>query len=253
MQYNLNKKDIGKEERKLDFENLKKEELKAISHKLNSMELKKGQYALAHDLYRELFTKYIIDKLELNKYDEELANSNLNFKPVDEEKMDIYQYFSKNELKFFYIRNNIYIDKLNEKEIEFLINETNNNTIEENEKVKQFIECTYKKVIFEDVGKDGKKYITFYGPNSRNYTARNDSLVIGMRYDEFYSNELNDKDWDELHIKQMRYLPEVFNKLILEQRDKVSIPIEVLQYNDFSVKRRTSTSRNKEENIEEER
>ena len=74
-----------------------------------------------------------------------------------------------------------------------------------------------------------------------------------MRYDEFYSNELNDKDWDELHIKQMRYLPEVFNKLILEQRDKVSIPIEVLQYNDFSVKRRISSSRNKEENTEEER
>ena len=47
----------------MDFENLKKEELKAISHKSNSMEFKKGQYALAHDLYRELFTKYIIDKL----------------------------------------------------------------------------------------------------------------------------------------------------------------------------------------------
>ena len=58
----------------MDFENLKKEELKAISHKSNSMEFKKGQYALAHDLYRELFTKYIIDKLELNKLDYKLFN-----------------------------------------------------------------------------------------------------------------------------------------------------------------------------------
>ena len=71
-------------------------------------------------LYRKLFTEYIIEKTELKKYDEEIKNSNLNFIPVEEEKMDIYQYFSCDILKYFYIRNNLYLEKLDKKDINFL-------------------------------------------------------------------------------------------------------------------------------------
>lgn len=243
----------------MNFKKLKEEELKTIFPNSGTIDLQtmnekeKKQYVLVYNLYRKIFTKYIIDTLELKKYDNELRNSKLNFKSIDEENMDIYQYFSSNELKFFYIRNNIYIDRLNEQEIKFLINKTKDNNLELDEEIKNFVEHTYEKLIFEDVGKDGKKYITFYGPNSSNYAAENDSLVLGMRYNEFDLNGLDDDSWDELNIEQNMYLPDVFYKLVSEQKDKVSIPIEVLQYNDFSVKRRSLGNKSKEKDEEEER
>ena len=64
------------------------------------MDLRKSDYLM----YRKLFTQYIIEKLNLKKYDDEIAESKLNFIEVKEKQMDIYQYFSKDKLKYFYKR-----------------------------------------------------------------------------------------------------------------------------------------------------
>ena len=238
---------------------LKEDELETIFPNSGTINLKKmkeeekKQYILAYNLYRKLFTEYVVDKLELKKYDNKIVNSDLKFKSVNEENMDIYQYCSSNELKFLYIRNNIYIEHLTEKEKEFLMNRLKNNREDLDAEAKQFIENTYEKTIFEDIGKDGKKYITFYGPDSSNFTARNDSLILGMRYDEFDYNGLNDEAWDELHIKQLTYLPEMFYKLVVEQKNKLSVPIVILQYNDFSIRSRNLKNKNIHGNLEEER
>ena len=204
----------------------------------NLQKTKDKQFAREYNLYRKLFTEYLIKKLELKKYDGEIINSDLNFKTVDEEKKDVYQYFLGDELKYFYIRNNIYIERLTEEEKRFLDNKLKEGNETLDDETQKFIEKTYAKMIFEDVGQDGKKYITFYGPNSSSFTAENDSVVIGIRYDEFYSDGLDDETWDDLHMKQMMYLEDVIYKLVDEQAEKLSVPMTVLQYSDFSIRTR---------------
>jgi len=241
------------------FKKIKEEELKTTfpsTRMINSEEMseqQKNDYISMYNLYRKLFSEYIMGKLELKKYDDELTNSSLNFKCVDEEKMDVYQYCTSDELKYLYIRNNIHIERLSDQEKNFLINRLRDIKDELDEEARQLVQSTYQKLIFEDVGKDGKQHITFYGPDSMNYTARNDSLIIGMRYDEFDLNGLDDEAWDELHTKQLMDLREMFYKLVIEQKGKVNVPITILQYNDFSVKLRKARRISIEPKNEEER
>lgn len=91
---------------------------------------------------------------------------------------------------------------------------------------------------FEDVMRNGKTCQTFYGPDSDSFLARNDAIVIGMRYDEFYENGLSDSEWDKLHDKQLLYLYSLLNKMNVQLANNSDIPISVLKYNEFSVRAR---------------
>ncbi len=193
-------------------------------------------YLLKYNMYRGLFTKYILEKINLRDYDEQVKNSGLKFEITKEEDMDIYQYFSSDELKYFYIRNNIYIEKLNEKEEKYLQEKINDKNCELDDDTKKFIENTYKKVIFEDVLKNGEVYIMTYGPDSRTYMAPNNALVIGIRYDEFADQGLNDEEWDELHDKQIIYLGKLFTNMYSQLKECLNIPISIIKYNEYSIK-----------------
>lgn len=213
----------------------------------------KEVYNKQYNKYRRIFTKYIIEELNLKKYDDEINNSELNFNPISDIDMDIYQYFSSEFLKFFYLRNNIYIEKLTNEEKSFLEGIGNIKNKELDEQTREFIKQTYKKVIFEDIKGDKKNYFTFYGPNSKNYMASNDSLIIGIRYDEFNLCGLDDKKWDEFHLKQIDFLSELFYRFVIENKNKLDVPIIILQYNRFSIKtmRKDYTKNNINKNEEE--
>ena len=49
---------------------------------------------ICYSLYHNWLLIYLIDKLNLNKYDNLFFYSNLNYKIVNEKKMDIYQYLA---------------------------------------------------------------------------------------------------------------------------------------------------------------
>lgn len=197
----------------------------------------KQKYFLKYFLYRKLFTEFLILKLELKEYDEEIANSKLNFRPSNKDDMDFYQYFSSEELKYFYIRNNIYIDKLSEIEDNFLQNKIDNNNYNLDIEAEKFIEATYEKVIFEDVLNNGDTCITIYGPDSSSFMAPNNAVVVGFRYDEFNLNGLDDNNWNELHNKQLLYLRELDNKMSVNMDNVLQVPVAILKYNEFSVKK----------------
>lgn len=225
----------------MKFEKITLEDLKS-THLNNIVIEKKDANELKFSLnmywtYRKLFTEYIIQKIELVKYDEELFKSELNFLPQIIEKMDFYQYFSNNILKFFYLRNNIYIEKLNEMEIQYLKGKTEKEDEELDENAIQFIEKTYKKIIQEDVLNNGKTYTVMYGPDSKSFMASNNSIVIGFRYDEFNYNGLNDLQWNELNNKQREFLFEFLNNMKQKIKLCIDVPIEIIKYNDFSVDR----------------
>lgn len=198
----------------------------------------KETYLEIYSIYRKLFSEYIIDKLQIKNYDFELTNSNLNFVKVIEKDMDIYQNFNNEILNYFYIRNNLYIERLTPSERKILYTKFLSGDYSLDENTKVIIENSYKRIIFEDIHKDGSNCYINMGPDNSDYYVPNQSIVIGFRYDEFNLNNLSDEQWDNLHDKQLLYLSEFLLKMSKEISSKVNIPIQVIKYNEYSVKKK---------------
>lgn len=237
----------------MKFEKVNEKNLRTISPNNSTMILstmsneKKEEYIELYNMYRRLFSEFIIKKIDLQEYDKKIESSELKFKQLAQEDMDIYQFFTSDELRYFYIRNNIYIENLTDEEKNILKRKMLEENYELDEEALKMIESTYKKVIFEDALKNGKKCFTFFGPNSRNFMAENDSLVIGVRYDEFFSEGMNDEEWDKLHDNQLIYLSKIVKEMDTEMKNKIDIPVSILMYDDFSTKRRQEDIQKKEE------
>lgn len=227
----------------MKFEQLSEKEIENIypNNIIKTIEEMKEEdkeiYLLKYSLYRKLFTEYMIQKLNLKEYDEELKNSELEFIPNNKEDMDIYQYFSSKELRYFYIRNNIYIENLNKEEESFLQQKIDNKNYDLDEESKKMIEETYQKVIFEDILKHGEKCIINYGPDSSSFMASNDAIVIGVRYDEFVENGLDDNEWQELYEKQLLYLGALRDRMYVKLKGDLQVPLAILKYNEYSVRK----------------
>ena len=236
---------------------IKEEELKTIyPNTMNIIwaqmpEAAKEEYLEIYTLYRKLLTEYMCKKINLKKYDEEIKNSDLNFKNIYEDKMDIYQKASKDYLKYLYIRNNVYIERLTEGEKQILMQKIQSKNTDLDDATEKLIQETYKKVIFEDISRNGSNCITMYGPDSSSFMSRNDALVIGVRYDEFYSEGMSDREWDKLHDRQLIFLEDLEQNLWETENNKLEVPLSIFKYNEFSV--RLSGGSNQERKEEEER
>lgn len=211
-------------------------ELNLLKPNFRSLDIKnlslneKREYLILLSVYMNIFIQYLCYKFNLKYYDNLLNNSDYNFIPINENNMDIYQKFSKKYLKYFYVRNNIYIEKLNENDLEFLREIAFKSNKKNNEEIVNFIERTFKKVIFEDALRDGSRCMVFFGENSQYYSSVNDSIVIGVKYDEFNLNGLSDIEWDELHDKQYEFMDSIINRMNTELNNNRKINLKIIKY-----------------------
>ena len=237
----------------LSKSNLKKEKIKIITEKdypsffpqITPITLKNYPHIvqegsqICYSLYHNWLLMYISSKLHLKKYDDLIFYSDLKFKAISTENMDVYQYLASDYLKYFYLRNNLHLDNLFEEETEHLAKFLINEDYDYNEEKEKFVESTYERVIFEDILGNNQIINTNYGPNSsRRFFAPNNAIVIGFRYDELYNIGMTDDEWDELHDKQMDVLSEILNLFEIETQKVLHIPHKIIIYNDFSVKKR---------------
>ena len=228
----------------MEFKKLNEIDLSRIHPKNTRIVIKelsqteKDEYLKLYNLYRKLFTEYIINILDLKKYDDEVFNSGLNFLINKEDDMDIYQYYSSGELKYFYIRNNIYIEKLDDEEKDFFMNKITNNDMNLDSKTEEVLKKTYSKVVFEDALENGEICNIQFGPNSSYFFAKNNSIIIGMAYDEFGEDGLEDSEWDKQHDKQKIFIYNLINEMNRDLEEKVDLPIKVIRYNEFSILKR---------------
>lgn len=193
-------------------------------------------YLELYSAYSYFFRKYITDKLDLKKYDDKLTNSNLNYLKVKNKNMDIYQNFSRDVLNYFYIRNNLYVERLTLDEKAYVYQKFVTNDDVMSDKMICFIESTYKKVIFENMNNDGQLYDINYGPDNPMYFAPNNALIIGVRYDDFNLNGQTDEEWDANRNKQFYYLFELMENIENDGKNKFSAPVICIKYDEYSVK-----------------
>lgn len=184
-----------------------------------------NNYLRLYSVYSDLLIQYLIKKYDLKAYDEMLKTSSKRFVKVDTENMDLYQYTSSEYLDFIYLRNNIYIENLNEEEIMYLNKITDSRLNDEFEK---FIENTYRKVIFTNKG------YTMYGPDNSKYLKSTNSLIIGLRHKGLDLNNDNEEEI-EIFMKQNNYLKLFISELEKQLNEKNIDNVNVIEYNDFSI------------------
>ncbi len=214
------------------------------SEEFEQIELKENErtkeFQLEYLTYRYFLTEYLLRKLLLKKFDEEVSNSGLEFLPIKENSMDIYQLFSSPILQFFYVRNDLYLSRMTEEERNFFKSRIRERNIVIDEEISAFIEKTYQKVIFKDVFHNGSSCMAFYGPENLNFSAPNNSIVIGFRYDEFNMNGLSEDDWQSRYDKQSYFSYSLLKRMNEELKDKLKVPVIVIKYSDFSIRYRPS-------------
>ena len=206
-------------------------------------EIEQEEYIELCNAYRKLLTEVIIKRFKLKELDETFSNSDLCFVPNDSKMMDCYQWFLSDELKYFYLRNNVYIERLSDDDKEYLRNIVELNDYSITDEVEQFIEKTYLNVIKEDVkikSDNDKKTFVLYGPDNKNYLVPNESIVIGFNYDEFAENGLDDNEWNDRHKKQITFMCNTLNASIDSLNNISKIPVIILKYNEYSIIKRKS-------------
>ena len=195
-------------------------------------EVDKEKYLQEYSLYSELLLMYLINNTSLGKIDNEIKECT-NFKSkvmaIPETYQDLYQYLCSEKLTYFYIRNNIHIERLDEKERDYLDSLLGTNFVY-NDEINSFIENTYKKLICEEL-KDKPYNINFGPSDSIDFFARNDSLVIGARmYQGFVPGEEDDfYDKTEYFDNKCSEIEELLNR-------ELDINTKVIQYGEGSIK-----------------
>ena len=200
----------------------------------------KEEYVNLYSTYHNLITQYMANKMGLSLIDRTIENSSLNYVSIKEEDMDIYQYLSSDIMNYFYLRNDIHLERLDDNEIAFLKNLSNNEQVELNEEIILYIESTMSKALSSLI--DEPNVLATYGPNAMEYKVPSNSLVIGFRYDEFNLDGMTEEEWDSNHDEKMMDLSDMFELLYDNLRKFKIMPVEIIQYSDTSVEKKTSSS-----------
>lgn len=188
-------------------------------------------YIIIENLYKYLFEYYLINKVNLKLYDDEILNSNLDFgisHPSNEEKGNILNDYIN--LKYIYILNNFFIEKLSLDDINKLKESLNIKYLKPNKELLEIINRTYKDVIWNNYTYKGyvdNNYNVYYGEFQPENFVDNDALVLKIYYGKNKIN-LNDQDYLTNMSEKKLFLSNLSNRLKKEIEEKLNINVNVL-------------------------
>lgn len=204
----------------------------------NLDENQKEEYLVLYSTYLSVLLKYIDFKCDLKFFDKIILNDSANFKAISEDDMDLYQYSCSDFFKYFYIRSNIYIERLSDKEIKFIKSQSLDFNENNYELMGNFICNTLSKVILESEDSD-EIFYTNFGPASKNFIKPNNALILGVRFDEYYIEEGEPQEtWVIRHNTRLSMLLNLCEMLEYTLSKDMQIPVSVIKYNEFSIKNR---------------
>jgi len=174
--------------------------------------------------YKYLLEYYINTLIDLKSFEDKIDNSNLFIgKNTKYKKLNEYL-----DLNYFFLINNIFIEKLDESDIKLLKENFNKENIS-NELI-NMVKKTYKEVIKDNYFRDeysSNIYKVCYGPVVPINFVDNDSLVFRLIYGKNLKEELDTNKFIELHKKQLSFLENIKKELI-DDLKKLDIKCEVL-------------------------
>lgn len=176
------------------------------------------------EVYHNALLDMLIKTLNLEKIENSLDNSSNEFKPVDDEQKDMYQNLAKDKLKYIYLRNNLYVERLSKSQLQVLDNNEKENTY-------SLVQETFREII-DDY--PDKQMITNYGPDSDKYYSKSSNIILGVRIDDDYYPD--DKKSVDLLFQRNNELDFLKQFLETKIRQKCEIDGTVIRYTKNSVK-----------------
>ena len=171
--------------------------------------------------YRLIFFNYLYNLIDLKKYENYLEEHGIEY-ITNENIMCPEEIVCRKYSKYFYLLNVVDINNLTFREIDILkkinIDDINNDN------VKQFLEKTYKRVLFTDEGE------IYYGPMMNDdFKAKSTDIALGIKYDElgFTKGVLKDMDVVDTQSDEVR---KIINEI---ENNCKEYPIRIIQYNEI--------------------
>lgn len=188
----------------------------------------KKESEMVEKIYKKGFSQYILENLELEKYDKLLTNDKMNYIPNDNNHMTNAQMTDYLNLTYIYLRNDIHTERLTKKERVLLAKEENSNLFSQNSM--DLIINTYPDIISaKKIDKpEDKEIVTSYDSKlpSDFVTVNSLVLVIGTmsEFDENgnYVDKKHEKEKKEELDKFCKKMEEDLNGKLGE------IPIRIL-------------------------
>lgn len=156
-------------------------------------------YRYFFSCYKYYFEKYIASKLNLQSLNSEIEK--LKLIPED----NLYQTLSTLNLKYIFIRNNIFLDRLSKEEFEKLKHIYENQAVEE---LEQFIVSTYPKLIKFDKEIPDHQIVNYDETGKIMITCPNNALLIGI---DIAKNEKLPEELRNILEKKEKEYSEILN------------------------------------------
>ena len=186
-------------------------------------------------VYQTGLSQYLVDELDLEKYDQELLQSDLHFIPYPKEKQREAQKRDQLGLTFIYFRNEIHLEHLSEEEMESFKMEFQNSDGELSDELMNIIIDTYKEVIpLRKIESEEDKKVETTFDNNMKWVDMN-SLILRISTNEEYDENGNLVDEDHEGVKQ-NALKEFSERMEKELEGRLGdTPVRVqLEFSPFS-------------------
>lgn len=175
------------------------------------------------NIYNNLMMQYISKYWGLHRYEEVLEKK--GFVSVDVSSKDVYQSRARGYFNYFFIRNDLHIDRLTDQEKQYLIDRYKSGNFDLTLDDEEYISKNILRVL---IYSQDKSYMMLFGPDNSNYLKPANSLVIGLSYNDYY--DLDDPNWEELHNKRESILYFYLDALESELAKRLNVPISVIKY-----------------------
>lgn len=177
-------------------------------------------------IYKKVFEEYISDILSLKKYDELITNNELKFGMCPEERKDYYQKSSTLNLNYFYIKNNIHIEKLELEDLDTIDFNSDNEEV-----ILEIVKRTYKDIIKIDTlnnrkveGRFKTQFFEYF--NTPNTMFYNDVLILVIKEGPA-NNGLSGEEFRKNFALKHQYIDKLIQEMNDEFKNKLDCEIEI--------------------------
>ena len=182
------------------------------------------KYFYIQSLYYYYLELYLNKKLNIKELESKFTS---NYRYVKDEDKDIFQYLSSN--KYIYIRNTLYIEKLPINIINYLLNHNDVGILTQD--IENIIESTYKEVITTNVFNHMESFETNFGPLDPMYSAKNNALVLGIRFAEEDESLYDSEDkWFEDYCNRRDFIESIKNKYSVQYSEILKCNVKIIEY-----------------------
>lgn len=203
----------------------------ALSNVLNISGQEKDSMKEAERIYRVGFSLYLLEKLDLKTFDDELKVNEMRFIACDEEHKTEAQKRDELGLSYIFIRNDVHIERLSDKQKSLLLEQNPEDSY--SDEVMQLIEKTYVDVMgYKKIeSEEDKTAKTFYDQEMTPQFVTFDTIVIKIatmpEYDE-NGNYVDKEHESEKETALLKYAADMEKKLEGKLEDTpISVQVEM--------------------------